>query len=91
MAEHAEQTAGPFGIEAEVTEADPRAIQVKAVERWEVWFVQPSGRQWQRFDTCYGAGRASVIADGLKAKRPGTHVCLVHYTLPALTIQAKEN
>lgn len=74
-------------IEAEVT-GGPVPVVVPADERWDVWLVDGHGT-WFCWRPRQNAGQAAHDVAELQAK--GKHTRIVHYALPALTIQAKEN
>lgn len=82
MTEQAEQ------IEADVTKRQGTPIKVPALEYWEVWYVEPDEHVWELLDAAIDKGELENYLERV-VKNP--NVRIVHYTLPALTIEAKEN
>jgi len=72
-------------IEAEVRDLDEGVI---AREVWALWFVLPGGHRWE-FDGWRG-DEDEAAGDAAQIRAEGARVRIVHYTLPALTIEGKE-
>ena len=74
-------------IEGEVREAGKDSVQVKSREVWAVWGAR-AGAEW----SCWDRTRDKATAENTRRRlqRQGNAVRIVHYLLPALTIEAKE-
>lgn len=76
-------------IEGEVRDAGVHDMPIPGVDRWDVWYVARASLHW----VCAGSYTTHGPVPSLAAtyKRQGHIVRIVHYVLPALRIEAKEN